>query len=182
MIEALAKNWGWLLFRAILAASYGMAAFAWPEMTLDGFVYLFGLYAMLDGMVALAIAMDVKALRGFGAMLFEALVRIGGGILAMGEPDVIVAFPRFLAGWAILTGVAEAVVALVLRRELAGEWPLPFAGAISILVGVLLLLMPVTVDVSALRWLVGPYAIIFGVTFVAFARRLHQLAQEMRVA
>ena len=81
-----------------------------------------------------------------------------------------------------MTGVAEAVVALVLRRELAGEWPLPFAGAISISVGVLLLVTPVTVDVSALRWLVGPYAMIVGVTLVAFARRLHQLAQEMQAA
>ena len=182
MLEALAKNWGWLLMRAILAASYGVAAFAWSEMTLVGFVYLFGLYTVLDGMVALAIAIDVKALRGFGSLLFEALVRIGGGLIAMGEPDVIIAFPRFLAGWAILTGVAEAVVALVLRRELAGEWPLPFAGAISIIVGVLLLVTPVTVDVSALRWLVGPYAMIFGVTLVAFSRRLHQLAQEMQAA
>lgn len=182
MIEAFAKNWGWLLFRAILAAGYGMAAFAWPKMTLSGFVYLFGLYAVLDGMVALAIAVDVKAIRGFGSLLFEALVRIAGGLMAIGEPGVVIAFPRFLAGWAILAGVTEAVVALVLRRELVGEWPLPFAGAISILVGVLLLVLPVTVDVSALRWLIGPYAMILGVTFVAFARRLHQLAQEMQAA
>ncbi len=182
MIEALAKNWGWLLFRAILAASYGMAAFAWPDLTLSGFVYLFGLYTVFDGMVAMAIAIDVKALRGFGSLLFEAVVRIGSGLIAMGEPGVITAFPRLLAGWAILTGIAEAIVALVLRRELVGEWPLPFAGAISIIVGVMLLAMPVAVDVPALRWLVGPYAMIFGVTFVAFARRLHQLAQEMQAA
>jgi uncharacterized membrane protein HdeD (DUF308 family) len=69
MLEALAKNWGWLLMRAILAASYGVAAFAWSEMTLVRFVYLFGLYTVLDGMVALAIAIDVKALRGFGPVL-----------------------------------------------------------------------------------------------------------------
>jgi uncharacterized membrane protein HdeD (DUF308 family) len=182
MIEALATNWGWLLFRAILAAAYGLAALAWPEMTLSGFVYLFGLYTVFDGMVAMAIAIDVRAYRGFGSVLFEALVRIGAGLMAMGEPDVIVAFPRILAGWAILTGVAEGIEALVLRRELAGEWPLPVAGAISIIVGVLLLVTPVTVDVSALRWLVGPYALIGGVTLVAFARRLHQLAREMQAA
>jgi hypothetical protein len=38
------------------------------------------------------------------------------------------------------------------------------------------------VGVPELRWLVGPYAMIFGVTLVAFARRLHQLAQEMEAA
>ena len=179
MLDALARNWGWLMFRAVLAALYGVAAFAWPGITMDGFVYLFGLYAVCDGIVALAIAIDVKALRGFGSLLFEALVRLGGGLIAMGEPGVVLTFPRFLAGWALLTGIAEAVVALVLRRELSGEWPLPFAGAVSVIVALLLLLTPIPIGVPALRWLVGPYAIIFGVTLMAFARRLHQLAQEM---
>jgi uncharacterized membrane protein HdeD (DUF308 family) len=180
MLNALARNWGWLMFRAILAASYGMAAFAWPDITLVGFVYLFGLYAVFDGMVALAIAIDVKAFRGFGTILFEAIVRTGGGLVAMGEPGVILTFPRFLAGWALLTGVAEAAVALVLRRELSGEWPLPFAAGVSALVAGLLLLTPITVGVPELRWLIGPYEFMFGVTFLAFARRLRQLAQEMQ--
>jgi uncharacterized membrane protein HdeD (DUF308 family) len=182
MLEALARNWGWLLFRAILAASYGIAAFAWPEMTLNGFVYLFGLYTIVDGMVALAIAIDVKALRGFGSLLCEALVRIGGGLVAIGEPRILIAFPWFFAGWAIMAGVAEAVVAMVLRRELAGEWPLPFAAAVSVIVALLLLSTPTAVGVPELKWLVGPYAMMFGVTLLAFARRLHQLAQEMEVA
>jgi uncharacterized membrane protein HdeD (DUF308 family) len=180
MLDALARNWSWLVFRSVLAAAYGMATFAWPGITLVGFVYLFGLYAMFDGMVALAIALDVKNLRGFGSLSFEATVRIVGGLVAMGEPEIILTFPRFLAVWALMTGVAEAIVALVLRRELSGEWPLPFAGAVSAMIALLLLLTPMTVGVQALRWLVGPYAFIFSVTLLAFARRLRQLAQEMQ--
>jgi uncharacterized membrane protein HdeD (DUF308 family) len=148
-------------------------------MTLTGFVFLFGLYAVFDGTTALAIAIDVKGFRGLGSLLFEAFVRIGGGLVAMGEPGIILAFPRFLAGWAFLTGVAEALVAVVLRRELVGEWPLPFAGAVSISIALLLLFTPGSLGVPALRWLVGPYAMIFGVTLLALARRLRQLAQEM---
>lgn len=179
MLEALARNWNWLVFRAVLAASYGVAVFAWPDLKMVGFVYLFGLYAVFDGMVALTIAIDVKSLRGFGSLLFEALVRIGGGLVAMGEPRILLEFPRFLAVWAILAGLADAIVAVLLRQEMTGEWPLPFAGAVSVIVAVLLLATKATVGVPSLTWLVGPYAIIFGVTLVAFARRLHQLAQEM---
>ena len=182
MLEALARNWGWVLCRATLAAAYGVAVYAWPDMKMVGFVYVFGLYTVVDGMVALAIAIDVKALRGFGSLLLEALVRIGGGLVAMGEPGILIAFPRFLAAWAVLAGVAEIVVALVLRRELVGEWPLPFAGAVSILIALLLLLTPIEIGVPELRWVVGPYAILFGVTLIALARRLHQLAQEMQAA
>jgi len=70
----------------------------------------------------------------------------------------------------------------VLRRELSGEWPLPFAGGVSAMIALLLLLTPLTVGVQALRWLVGPYSFIFSVTLLAFARRLRQLAQEMQAA
>lgn len=182
MLAALARNWGWLFFRAVLAGAYGIAVFARPGMTMVGFVYLFGLYAIFDGMVALAIAIDVKALPGFGSLLLEALVRIAGGLVAMGEPSIIVSFPRFFAVWAIMAGLAEAVVAIVLRRELSGEWPLPFAGAVSVVIAVLLLTTTTAVGVPGLTWLVGPYAILFGVTLLAFARRLHQLAQEIEAA
>jgi uncharacterized membrane protein HdeD (DUF308 family) len=88
-------------------------------------------------------------------------------------------FPRFFGGWAIWTGVADTIVAIVLRRELEGEWPLPFAGAVSVIVAVLLLLTPNTVGVAELKWLVGPYAIIFGSTLLVLVRRLRQLAREI---
>jgi uncharacterized membrane protein HdeD (DUF308 family) len=105
-----------------------MAVFAWPEMTSSGFVYLFGLYTMVDGMVALAIALEVKALRGVGSLVSRRW--------SESEADSL--------RWVLVT--------------------------------------PVTVDVPALRWLVGPYALIFGVTLVALARRLRQLAHEMQAA
>lgn len=180
MLEALARNWSWLLLRAILAAVCGIVTFAWTDITMAGFVRLFGLYAVFDGMVALAIAIDVKDLRGFGTLLVEALVRVAGGLVAMGEPGILLTFPRFFAAWAIATGIAEAAVAAVLRRELEGEWPLPFAGGVSLTVALLLLVSRVPVGVPALRWLVGPYAILIGVTLLALARRLHQLAEEIQ--
>jgi uncharacterized membrane protein HdeD (DUF308 family) len=179
MLEALAGNWGWLMFRAVLSALYGATVLLWPELSMVGFVFLFGLYAVIDGVVALAIAVDVRALSGVGSLLFEALVRVGGGLIAMSSLEVLVTFPRFFAGWAILTGVAEVIVAVVLRRELEGEWPLPFAGAVSVIVALLLLLTPNTIGAAELKWLVGPYAIIFGLTLLALVRRLRQLAQEI---
>jgi uncharacterized membrane protein HdeD (DUF308 family) len=182
VLEALARNWRWLLFRSILAVSYGLAAFAWPDLTLDGFVYLFGLYAVFDGMVTFAVAIDVKGLQGFGSLLFEAAIRIGGGLVAMGEPRIIIAFPSFFAVWAILTGIAEAIVAIALRSGMVGEWPLPLAATVSVVIALLLLLSPTTIGVPALRWLVAPYALIFGVTLAVFTRRLYQIAQEMDTA
>jgi uncharacterized membrane protein HdeD (DUF308 family) len=180
MLEALARNWRWLLFRALLAASYGIAVFVWPDSAFIAFVYLFSLYAIFDGTAALAIAMDVKDFRGFGSLFFEALVRIAGGLVALGEPVIFVNFPRFLAAWAILAGVADVVVAIVLRRELVGEWPLPVAGVISIITALALIAIPVTVGVGTLRWLIGPYVMMVGVALVGLALRLRQLEEEIK--
>jgi uncharacterized membrane protein HdeD (DUF308 family) len=180
MLEALVRNWRWLLFRALLAASYGIAVFAWQEGAFISFVYLFSLYAIFDGTAALAIAMDVKDSPGFGSLFVEALVRIGGGLVAIGDPAIFVTLPRFLAAWVILAGVADVVVATVLRRELVGEWPLPFAGVVSIVTAIGLIMTPSTVGVGLLKWLVGPYAMIIGVSLVGLALRLRQLEQEIR--
>jgi uncharacterized membrane protein HdeD (DUF308 family) len=182
MLEALARNWGWLLCRAILSALYGIAVLLWPDLSMVAFVFLFGIYAIADGLVALAISVDVKDLQGVGSLFFEALVRIGGGLVAMGSPGVLLTFPKFFAGWALLTGMAEAIVAMVLRRELVGEWPLPLAGLVSVIVALFLLVTTNAVGVPELRWLVGPYAIIFGATLLVLVRRLRQLAQEIEVS
>jgi uncharacterized membrane protein HdeD (DUF308 family) len=52
-------------------------------------------------------------------------------------------------------------------------------GAVSFIIGLLLLVSPINVGVPELRWLVGPYAMMFGVTLAALSRRLRQIAQEM---
>jgi uncharacterized membrane protein HdeD (DUF308 family) len=182
MLEALARNWCGLLFRAVLSVSYGIAVLAWPALSTARFVYWFGVYAIFDGVVALAIAMNANGHRGFGNLLFESIVRLGGGLVALGVPEIMFAFPRMFAVWALLTGIAEIAAAAVLRRELSREWPLPVAGGISIAVALILLIPYVTVHVVALRWLVGPYAMCFGVMLLAFARRMRQLAHEIEVA
>jgi uncharacterized membrane protein HdeD (DUF308 family) len=180
VLEALARNWGLVVVRGVLAVLYGMTAVLWPGFDIASFVMVFGVYSIFDGGLALALAVDVRALPGFASLFFETLIRLAGGIVAMGSPSVILTFPKFFAGWALVTGVAEITVAGVLRRELAGEWPLPVAGIFSVLVGVLVLLLaPVTIGVPGLKWVVGPYAIIVGATQLALARRLRELAQEI---
>jgi uncharacterized membrane protein HdeD (DUF308 family) len=181
MLEALARNWRALLFRAVLALSYGVAVLAWRDLSMARFVYWFGVYAIVDGVVALAVAVNANGHRGFASLLFEAIVRAGGGLVAWGVPTIMFAFPRMFAAWAILTGVADIVVAVVLRRELSREWPLPFAGLISIAIALVLLMTSGAISVVTLRWLVGPYAMCFGVVLLTFALRMRQLAYEIEL-
>jgi uncharacterized membrane protein HdeD (DUF308 family) len=181
MLVVLARHWRGLTVRAMLAVAYGGVVFVWPQMRLVTFVFLFGLYTLLDGAITLTIGMDLWPRSGSSSLLVESTVRLAGGLFVIGSPGVLTAFPRFVAIWALLTGAAEAGIAYYLRRELAGEWPLPIAGAISFIVALFLLFMRVPIGVPALTWLVGPYLLMFGSTFLALARRLRHLALEMRI-
>jgi Flp pilus assembly protein TadB len=70
-------------------------------------------------------------------------------------------------------------MAIALRKELSGEWPLPVAGTLSIIFGVLLLLLA---HVGVLALVMGFYALVFGFSLMALARRLRQLEQEIPAA
>jgi uncharacterized membrane protein HdeD (DUF308 family) len=179
MLAVLAADWGLLLTRALIAVLLGIVALVWPELTLITFVVLFGVYTLLDGIAALTIAAGARGLPGFGSALFEGLVRLGAGLIALAIPGhVALVSPAFLAAWSGLSGVGQIAVAIVLRKELTGEWPLPLAGALSLLVAVFLAASP-GAGLPVLVWSIGPYSILFGFALMVLTYRMWQLAQEM---
>jgi uncharacterized membrane protein HdeD (DUF308 family) len=177
MLEALALNWPFLLFRAVIGLLFGLVALTWPDLTVSGLVPLFGAYALSDGLLALLLALGVRGRPGFGSLLFEAIVRLAVGIVAFVSPGIVaLTLVEVFAAWAILSGSAAISAAIALRRELTGEWPLPFAGFLSLVFGVLLLVPGPPPD---LDWVFGPYAMLFGMTLLALALRLRKLAEEI---
>jgi uncharacterized membrane protein HdeD (DUF308 family) len=176
MLAALAVNWAFLLLRVVIAALFGIVAISWPGLTSKGLALLFGAYALSDGILALILAIGVKGLPGFGSLLFEAVVRLGVGIAAVVSPAATaLALVDVFAVWALLSGAAAIGAAIALKRDMAGEWPLPFVGSLSLLCGTLLL----AVGAPELKWVVGSYSILFALTLLALTSRLRQLAAEI---
>ena len=68
--------------------------------------------------------------------------------------------------------------AIQLRKHISGEWLLAFSGIISILFGVALLYNPVT-GALAVVWLIGAYAIVFGILLWAFSIKLRGLERSL---
>ena len=177
MLAALAINWAFLLLRVAIAMIFGVIVLVGPDLGLRGLVWLFGTYALSDGALALIAALSIKGVPGFGSLLFEAIVRLGAGVLAFASPGWTALFlPDVFAAWAVLSGVAAIATAIALRRDLSGEWPLPLAGFTSLLCGGLLLL---GFRHQSLEWVIGPYAILFAVTLLALTLRLRQVAAEI---
>jgi uncharacterized membrane protein HdeD (DUF308 family) len=76
-----------------------------------------------------------------------------------------------IAAWALVTGALQIAAAIRLREEIEGEFWLGLAGAGSIVFGLLLFLRP-GLGALAVVWLIGLYAIVFGVFLVALGFRV----------
>jgi uncharacterized membrane protein HdeD (DUF308 family) len=178
MLVPLAGNWGLLLFRAVLAILFGFIALFMPGPTLAALILLFGAYALVDGVLAMILAIGGRGERGFWSLLVHAILGIGAGVVTFFYPGLTaIALLAVIATWAILTGAMAIVTAIALREELTGEWALATSGALSVLFGVLLIIQA-PAGLLALVWLIGIYAMASGIALLPLALRLRQLSHE----
>lgn len=170
MATHLNRIWWVLALRGLIGVLFGLAAFAWPGLTLLVLVALFGAYALIDGIFALTTAVTSAARhQRWLAMLFEGVVGIAAGLVTFFLPGLTAITLVFvIAAWAIVTGVLEILAAVRLRGEIAGEWLLGASGVLSLVIGVIMIARPAA-GALAFVWLVGAYALVSGILLLAFA-------------
>jgi len=169
MLSTLLKNWWVLALRGLLAVLFGFAALLLPLDTLEAVGRLFGAYAIVEGVLVASIGM--RGTRYRGAFIAEAAFGIVAGLVALTWPGVTALVLLYVAIWAILSGIAEMIAAVALRREIEGEWVLFLVGVLSVVLGVAMAALP-GVGVLSLIWLVGLYALAVGVAMIVLAFRV----------
>jgi len=169
-----------LLVRGIFAILFGIAAFIWPGLTIEILVSLFGAYALVDGIFAVIVGIQQGGeAKRWWAVVLEGIAGIVLGVLILVWPGTTATvLLAFIAAWAIVTGMLEIAAAIGLRKVIQGEWTLILAGAASVLFGGLLILQP-TAGAVAIIWLIGAYAIVFGVLFSILAFELRRLGHTI---
>ena len=180
MLRTITHSWWMLLVRGIIAILFGIAAFIWPGLTIEALVSLFGAYALIDGIVAVIVGIQQYGeTQRWWAVLLEGIAGIALGALTLFWPGTTTTvLLAFIAAWAIVTGVLEIAAAIRLRKVIEGEWMMILAGALSVLFGVLLVLQP-TAGAVAIIWLIGAYALVFGVLLSILALQLRSLGQTI---
>jgi uncharacterized membrane protein HdeD (DUF308 family) len=174
MLHGLARNWWLILLRGIAAIAFGVLAFVWPGITLVTLALLYGAFAFVEGVLALAAAVMGGSPAPRWWLAIVGLLGIAVGLLTLMMPGVTAfILVLFVAGWAIATGVMQIIGAIRLRKEIDNEWMLVAVGLISVLFGVLVAIQPMVGAIS-LVFVLGAYAIIFGVTLVGFAFKLRR--------
>jgi uncharacterized membrane protein HdeD (DUF308 family) len=177
VVQALARNWWALLIRGVAAVLFGILAFAWPGSTIVAIVFLFGAYALVDGIFAVVAAVRAAAAHErWWPFLLEGVVGIAIAAITWFEPHVTAAVLYYtIAAWAFLTGILEIAAALQLRKQIANELWLILGGIFSLVFGVLMVYKPLT-GAIAIVWVIGAYAIMFGFAMIALSFRLRNHA------
>ena len=179
MIGEVARHWWAFAIRGVFAVLFGLALFFWPGAALTALVLLFGAFMLVDGVLTTFAAIQGRnALPHWWAPLIEGIVGIIAGLVVLALPGLaLVVLIYFIAAWALITGVMEIVAAIRLREQIEGEWRMALSGALSVIFGILVAIWPVS-GALAIAWLLGAYAILFGIVLLALAFHLKGFADR----
>jgi uncharacterized membrane protein HdeD (DUF308 family) len=175
-MDTIFDRWWLLALRGAAAIIFGIITIAAPAAGLVVLVMLFGVYALVDGVLDLVLAIrGARQGAPWGALVFAGIGGLVAGAITLLWPGVSAMALLFLiAAWAVVTGVASIVAAVRLRKAIEGEWLLALSGVLSIAFGILVALFPGAGALAVVIW-IGAYALVFGVMLVALGFRLRSL-------
>ena len=175
----IARAWSVLLIQGICNVLFALVAFLQPELTLLTLVLVWGVYAVVDGAMALTTGIAARrAGEHDWSLVMAGVSGLVAGITACVWPGVtLVLLVAIMAVWALVRGALEIAAAIRLRHVLPRAWLLAASGTASILFGVLLLLLPV-IGLVALVYFIGAAALVFGILAIALALHLRSFSAE----
>jgi uncharacterized membrane protein HdeD (DUF308 family) len=175
-LHTITKNWWLLLLRGIISILFGVVAFTWPGLTVVTLAFLFGAFALADGVLSLIAAVtgsDRSAPAWWLALV--GVLGIAAGIVAFLWPGKTAFVLVIMIGaWALTIGIFEIIGAIRLRHEIDDEWWLIAAGILSVIFGLAVLISP-GAGALAIVWVIAAYAILAGALMIAFSFRLKGL-------
>ncbi|HLZ63280.1 MAG TPA: HdeD family acid-resistance protein [Ktedonosporobacter sp.] len=167
------------LFRGFAAILFGILTLVWPRLSLTVLVIMFGVFAVISGISAVAFALRNREEQGWGFLLFEGILGILAGVVALVWPGITaLAFLYLLAAWAIITGVLELAAPLSFPMSLGRGVLMALAGLLSIVFGIIIAAQPAA-GLLAVVWLIGIYAIVFGIMYVVVYFESRSLASSL---
>lgn len=177
MRNALASRWPLLAVRGAFAVLFGVLAILWPGATILTLVLLFGVYALADGLFSGGLAMAKQPPQPRWLLGIEAALGLVVAFLAFTRPGVTAVTMLMVAGlWALVLGGLRIAQAIALRKQLENEWSLVVSGALSIVVGLLVVTQPAAAAL-AFAWVIGILAIALGTAEISLATRLRNLPE-----
>ncbi|MBK7935767.1 MAG: HdeD family acid-resistance protein [Lewinellaceae bacterium] len=176
MLSRLTRFWWVLVLRGLVSILFAAFAFFNPELAFEALIVVFGVFLLADGISAVYLGVRMRGHDDdWWITLLEGALGVGLGLIALLNPELTAeGLVLVLAVWLLVTGVFEIGTAVKLRKEIDNEWLLGLAGAVSLLLGGLMILNPTFGAISIMLW-IGIYALLFGLLLVGLGWKMRKL-------
>ncbi len=173
------KNIWWvLLLRGLISIIFGAIVLGHPALTLKLLVFFFCMYVLATGLVALWLGISQrKQNKRWWITVLEGLAGIIVGLIIWFWPAISGLMLLYvIAAWAVVTGMVQLYSAIVFGKQVVNSFWVGLSGLLSIFFGCFIVAHPAE-GALALTWVIGFYALIFGVLFIVAALRARQLGK-----
>lgn len=175
-LTQIGRQWGWVVFRGLIAMVFGVLALLVSNRDFDTLTPIWGAYTLADGFLALLTAYQVRENnRPWVALALAGLVGALSGLVIFALPGTGMGLPALMALWSLAMGGFQILAARRMRQSVAGEWGLIISGALAVLFGGLLLVLP-SPQGALVAGLITAFALSFGALVVACGLRLRSTA------
>jgi uncharacterized membrane protein HdeD (DUF308 family) len=177
MLAIAARQWWVLVLQGVLGIVVGILALIYPDLALATIALLFAVWAIASGVSQLTAGWRVAEARGRSwPFLLSGAVSVIAGVLALVNPGITILYLVLLLGaWILISGVMEVYTAWRIRNQVTGEWILALAGALRVIVGLIIVAMPIVGAILSAA-LFAVWAILSGAAALFLGWRLRQFS------
>jgi len=177
LLARLGNRWKWMVLRGVVAVVFGIIAFLKPGITLGALTLVWGVYAFMDGVIALVTAFHAREHgQSMLPFLLIGLAGIAAGIFTALRPGITaLVLLIIIASWAIVIGLLQIIIAIRIRKLIKNELLLGLSGLLSIVFGAVIFANP-GAGALGVVWMIGAYAFAFGVLLILLGLRLKGFA------
>ncbi len=173
-VESLKPRWGWIVALGVLIAGMGLVALILVVSATIVSVYTIAVFMIIAGAAEIATGLGAKTWGRFLLWIVAGLAYIVVAAFALAQPLVAAAiFTLVLGAGMIATGLVRVYLGVHLGAPLRG--PVLFAGLLTALVGVLIVIGWPQNSFFILGILLGLDLSFWGAAWIGFGLRLRRL-------
>ncbi len=173
MFQILVKQWWIYALRGVVSLAFAAAILVVRQFSFETLALLVGVLMLADGLPAIYGGLGLRGQDDdWWVAALEGLLGVGlGAAIALASDLSADRLLLYLSLWCLLTGAFEIILAYRIRKEIRNEWLLALAGALSMVLGLIIMFLPNAANVPTAWWLSG-YALFFGLLMLGLGFRL----------
>jgi len=179
-VRSLRRVWWLPVLRGVLLLVLGLLLMAQPAASVQAIVWLFGIFAIVDGVVTIIQGAANRGVPGWTWWVVEGVAGLAVGVVVVlwPGPTVRVLF-LLLAAWLLVLGVVSIIGAVALSRvrDAGWHWALAF-GLVCTLFAILLIARPQG-TLAVFGVLLGLFAFVGGVLNVVSGFAVRQVVKDL---